>query len=237
MFSRCDHHDQKAPGGFLAPQPSYSAPFPLEAHQEPHPDLLSAHHWRLESLLDSALATLTLIHDIAPHQPFDISLAACYGFPTGSPSANSNPYPEPPFDPYDSLRTDLRPDEPDQKCHTPVESLPSHAPSAPAERQRHVVRPDLIFRLDLENTTSDSDSLPTPGDLFAAMETKNAASCMTRSSHLKTLGPGLQPFGVSCAHFSDFPQDIHALGSIQEIRGTPSQGAPSLKIFHTGSEK
>ncbi|KAJ7920361.1 hypothetical protein B0H13DRAFT_2319557 [Mycena leptocephala] len=66
MFSRCDHHDQKAPGGFLAPQPSYSAPFPLEAHQEPHPDLLSAHHRCLESLLDSALATLTLIHDIAP---------------------------------------------------------------------------------------------------------------------------------------------------------------------------
>ena len=64
MFLRHNHHDQKAPGDSLEP------PTPCSTHTAtmgctPFTDYLTARHRRLESLLDSALATLSLIHDAA----------------------------------------------------------------------------------------------------------------------------------------------------------------------------
>ncbi|KAJ7917612.1 hypothetical protein B0H13DRAFT_2441141 [Mycena leptocephala] len=169
-----------APGGFLA-QPSYSAPFPLEKHYETHSDLLSAHRLHLQSLLDSALATLTLIHDIAPPTAPILTSHATEVLqallrraliPTPSPHSTPTTAPTQTCTPtknatYAEAMAGTATDTP--RAETP---LPSHAPPAPAERQRHVVRPDLIFRLDLETITSNSDSQPTPGDIFAAVEAK-----------------------------------------------------------------
>ncbi|KAJ6490930.1 hypothetical protein C8R45DRAFT_1213111 [Mycena sanguinolenta] len=58
MFSRSYHHHQDATGA--APPPTA----PLSSWS-PRPDLHSTHHNRLECLLDSALATLALLHE--PH--------------------------------------------------------------------------------------------------------------------------------------------------------------------------
>ncbi|KAF7339182.1 hypothetical protein MVEN_01995500 [Mycena venus] len=64
MFSRCNYHDEKAPESNLAPH-ALSTPSPL-VHCPPSAYLLPTHCLHLESLLDSALATLALIHDTAP---------------------------------------------------------------------------------------------------------------------------------------------------------------------------
>jgi hypothetical protein len=64
MFSRGNHHDQISPGAWLAPLTSHSTLQPSEAWM-PCDANLSAHYFRLETLLDSALATLTLIRDTA----------------------------------------------------------------------------------------------------------------------------------------------------------------------------
>ncbi|KAF8182793.1 hypothetical protein K438DRAFT_1767227 [Mycena galopus ATCC 62051] len=61
----CNHHDQNkvaAPSTYLAP-PLYTGDYTIQS------DPLSAHHTRLEALLDSALATLTLIRDYTPISP------------------------------------------------------------------------------------------------------------------------------------------------------------------------
>ncbi|KAJ7858806.1 hypothetical protein B0H14DRAFT_3632501, partial [Mycena olivaceomarginata] len=57
--SRSNHHDQTANPA----QPTHLAPLLHAGHSVTHSNPLSAHYSRLESLLDSALATLTLIRD------------------------------------------------------------------------------------------------------------------------------------------------------------------------------
>ncbi|KAF7346083.1 hypothetical protein MSAN_01834400 [Mycena sanguinolenta] len=67
MFSRSNHHDQTAPSANPAAAPTLLASRPPAWDSPTKPQLLSAHFSRLESLLDSALATLTLIRDHAPN--------------------------------------------------------------------------------------------------------------------------------------------------------------------------
>ncbi|KAJ6478238.1 hypothetical protein C8R45DRAFT_1101628 [Mycena sanguinolenta] len=65
MFSRSNHHDQKVPSASSAAPTLLASQLP--AWDSPtKPQTLPAHFSRLESLLDSALATLTLIRDYAP---------------------------------------------------------------------------------------------------------------------------------------------------------------------------
>ncbi|KAJ7698454.1 hypothetical protein B0H16DRAFT_1484434 [Mycena metata] len=64
MFSHCNHHDQWAPTDLPVPAAPSTTPIPAGQPK----DLLSAHYHRLESLLDSALATLMIILDTA-HTP------------------------------------------------------------------------------------------------------------------------------------------------------------------------
>ncbi|KAJ7624432.1 hypothetical protein FB45DRAFT_1086050 [Roridomyces roridus] len=65
MFSRGNHHDPHAPADLLA-RPTHTNPKPQAGDSPAHTSTISAHYSRLESLLDSALATLTLIHDHDP---------------------------------------------------------------------------------------------------------------------------------------------------------------------------
>ncbi|KAJ7334318.1 hypothetical protein DFH08DRAFT_1020605 [Mycena albidolilacea] len=66
MFSRGNHDDQKALAQVLAPLTYQIPQLSAGVYLSSPIDLLSAHYFHLESLLDSTLATLTLIHDSAP---------------------------------------------------------------------------------------------------------------------------------------------------------------------------
>jgi hypothetical protein len=63
MFSRCNHHDHAAPLDSLAPPALHSPLHATPMSDTFSTDNLTANHHRLESLLDSALSTLSLIHD------------------------------------------------------------------------------------------------------------------------------------------------------------------------------
>src|ERR1700761_8026234 len=93
MFSRSDHHNPVAPLKVPAPPTAHSTP-----GWPPPGDHTTAHHQRLESLLDSALATLTLILDIAAtptytDHPTDVIHALYQRMTAASPSPTPTPTP------------------------------------------------------------------------------------------------------------------------------------------------
>ncbi|KAK7015946.1 hypothetical protein R3P38DRAFT_3569403 [Favolaschia claudopus] len=73
MFSRCNHHDENQPATKLVPWttlPPQKLANSTHEPTRPHPDAYAAHHLpndlRLENLLDSTLATVTIILDNDP---------------------------------------------------------------------------------------------------------------------------------------------------------------------------
>jgi hypothetical protein len=180
MFSRCYHHDQMAPDASPAPPTPFTTCQPLGAGL----DHLSAHHHRLESLLDSALATLTLIRDNAPSaapptfsshmtQVLRALLRHTLAPSTPCPIADAvlgaqAPQPEPQPAAYAQTAASTATDyvvmpkacEPNKMEPSSTSPFPSPLPTRSAP-----VRPDLIFRFDLEPRCTR----PHPSAVFKAI--------------------------------------------------------------------
>ncbi|KAJ7312289.1 hypothetical protein DFH08DRAFT_822326 [Mycena albidolilacea] len=157
MFSRCNHHDQKGPAHNPVPSTQPASPS-LAGEFLPHSDHLSAHYSRLESPLDSALATLTLIRDSSP----STALPAFTGHMTEVLHTLCRHAPLAP-----SLDT-LGPTVPPPPTPTPVPKSATYAPvtactaadhvepltvtNAPQSHSKRAERqpqsPDLVFRFD-----------------------------------------------------------------------------------------
>ncbi|KAJ6478115.1 hypothetical protein C8R47DRAFT_1139375 [Mycena vitilis] len=155
MFSRLDHHHQSGPAPHLARSPPATTPFgSIVAHTDP-----SVHHRHLETLLDSALATLTLIghcHTSLPYSPHLLgvfSLLSCHIAPQSTLDL-ATPPPPPTIRPTErksSLSTpsdDARPSDP----HSPTTPEPNKAkPIAESPRARVSARESpahVIIRFD-----------------------------------------------------------------------------------------
>ncbi|KAJ7501790.1 hypothetical protein B0H11DRAFT_1991137 [Mycena galericulata] len=164
-----------APGDCLASPPPSMPLWSPEADHSPSQDHSLAHYRRLEHLLDSALATLTLIRDAAtPAAPAftlhmtEVLQALCrHALPT-PPPLPSSPTPPP---------TDLPPKNATyaQAAHTATEGperpkaeKPKASSLPPSSARPEPVRPDLIFRFDLEE--SKPPTHPPPSKLFIAIE-------------------------------------------------------------------
>ncbi|KAJ6548354.1 hypothetical protein B0H19DRAFT_1265188 [Mycena capillaripes] len=184
MFSRSNHHDQTAPAHVLAPPAPSPTPQPTSGGWQPSTDLTSAHHLRLESLLDSALAALTLILDTATpiasptftDHTTEVLRALCRRILVASPRqgtmtvpTDTTPTPIPTLTPakiatYAEIVTDTATD----RAETPTEAKPiiaDQCQSRPTAKFR--LKADLIFRLDLEKPGPSTQ--PHPTALFIAL--------------------------------------------------------------------
>ncbi|KAF7329013.1 hypothetical protein MVEN_02531400 [Mycena venus] len=169
MFSRLNHHHQSGVAACLTAPPTLTAPYDfLKAR-----DTLLAHHRHLESLLDSVLATLTLIHEsestthiplpYSPHLLGVFDLISCRistqttVLPTSLPLVTTPPAPPAPATPatYAAVA--------DPHCVTPPTADPRRAapPTAPDPTiAKHPVArhpaaerpPRVIIRFDKEPT-------------------------------------------------------------------------------------
>ncbi|KAF7366097.1 hypothetical protein MVEN_00486100 [Mycena venus] len=167
MFSRLNHHHQSGVAACPTAPPTLTAPYDfLKAR-----DTLLAHHRHLESLLDSVLATLTLIHEsestthiplpYSPHLPGVFDLISCRistqttVLPTSLPLVTTPPAPPAPATPatYAAVA--------DPHCVTPPTAGPRRAapPTAPDPTiAKHPVArhpaaerpPRVIIRFDKE---------------------------------------------------------------------------------------
>ncbi|KAJ7689789.1 hypothetical protein B0H17DRAFT_1134731 [Mycena rosella] len=162
MFSCGNHHDQTVSGNDLAPPAPTSTFQPLEAWL-PCQDNLSAHCLHLETLLDSALATLALIRDTAtPTAPATLSphtkdvLWALFWHTLEhtdrtTPSLNSPtqaPQHPPSTKPTTYAAACTATDRPG--LPEPIPVSPSPTASALESSPQLATRPDMIFRFDLQ---------------------------------------------------------------------------------------
>ncbi|KAJ6458788.1 hypothetical protein C8R45DRAFT_942625 [Mycena sanguinolenta] len=215
-MSHCYHHDLTAKGTGPSPPPSHSTLQLPVGKGSPYRDNLSHYH-RLESLLDSALATLTLIRDTAnnPAAPPAFTLhmtqvlrALCRHAipapvePTGPsllpPTSMAH---EPQTATYaqavntatDHVATPIGVDNNTSKQPS-TRSPPPHPPPPPtAQPWLDSTRPDLIFRFDLEAPRRK----PHPVTLFADIGPKTVGNLhlggfrWTRGGNLAvTFAPG-----------------------------------------------
>ncbi|KAJ7336208.1 hypothetical protein DFH08DRAFT_965103 [Mycena albidolilacea] len=183
MFSRSNHHDQKVPAHGRAP-PTLLAPHRPAGDYLQQLDPLSAHYFRLESLLDSALATLTLIRDYAPTTDLptltdhmtevlralcrlDPLPAPCPATPTTTPMVTPSPSPPPPSKTATYAEAVAAPDPVATPTADADETTPTN-PSPHSERVKtHTPTPDLVFRLNSPSyTLPPITSRPHPAQLF-----------------------------------------------------------------------
>ncbi|KAJ7893063.1 hypothetical protein B0H14DRAFT_2685106, partial [Mycena olivaceomarginata] len=152
-------------------------------HSTTHPDPLSAHYSRLESLLDSALATLTLIrdHTQSPDLPAltghmtEVLQALCRHTVSVHPGTTTTPIPTPAPSPSPSHpRPDLPRTATDPaaiSANTPDSARTPTPPVSPNKAQG----PDLIFRFDCHpfNSPPPPARRPHPSRLFTEIEEKS----------------------------------------------------------------
>ncbi|KAJ7936424.1 hypothetical protein B0H13DRAFT_2303825 [Mycena leptocephala] len=184
MFSRSNHHDQEAPANVAHPTP-HSTPQPVVAgwlpSTDPSTDHLSAHYHRLEFLLDSALAALTLILDNATTPTFtdhttDV-LRALYRrtmptCPSPIPASPDDPTPSP-TPPKSATYADAVMSTAPDHAEKPTEA-DSDITKPTENRASHRAVPDLIFRLDL--LPSAPSVRPHPTALFKALAAEPATT-------------------------------------------------------------
>ncbi|KAJ7790817.1 hypothetical protein B0H14DRAFT_2937897 [Mycena olivaceomarginata] len=185
MFSRSYHHDQMAPGHIPAPPTHFQTPKPADGGWPPSTDRISAHHDRLESLLDSALATMTLILDIATTPTFsahttDVLRALCQRTIVATcPSPNPDPNPLPHASPVPSTPTkiatyaDAVTATPDHTGTGADEASMTKAAKRDRAQSSASSAPDLIFRID--SLPSAPTVRPHPTALFLALAAKPVA--------------------------------------------------------------
>lgn len=242
MFSRCNHHDQMAPGVSLAPTT------PLATCQPPRAglDYTSAHHHRLESLLDSALAILTLIRDNAPSAaPPTFSshmtevLQALLRHTLTPPTSlcpimdtvleAQTPQPEPATYAQTAANTATDHVVMPKACEPNKIKSPSVSPRLsppPTPTRSTPVRPDLIFRFDLEPPCTR----PHPSTLFKAIGAKPIIGGLTlngvRWTHSGNLTLNLVGKGGDPAPAKDCLARVPAIwGAIRVLLGFSKQHA------------
>ncbi|KAJ7863107.1 hypothetical protein B0H14DRAFT_2739309 [Mycena olivaceomarginata] len=151
-----------------------------------HSDPLSAHYSRLESLLDSALATLTLIHDHTqnPDLPAltghmtEVLQALCRHTVSVHPGTTTTPIPTPALSPsstrpatYAEVMTGTATDPATISANTPDSTCTPTLPVSPNKAQG----PDLIFRFDCHpfNSPPPLARRPHPSHLFTEIKKKS----------------------------------------------------------------
>ncbi|KAJ7892908.1 hypothetical protein B0H14DRAFT_3681401 [Mycena olivaceomarginata] len=182
MFSRSYHHDQMAPGHIPTPPTHFQTPKPADGGWPPSTDRISAHHDRLESLLDSALATMTLILDIATTPTFsahttDVLRALCQRTIVATcPSPNPDPNPLPHASTIPSTPTKIATyagavtATPDHTGTGADEASMTKAAKRDRAQSSASSAPDLIFRID--SLPSAPTVRPHPTALFPALAAK-----------------------------------------------------------------
>ncbi|KAJ7607758.1 hypothetical protein FB45DRAFT_1011248 [Roridomyces roridus] len=170
----------------LLARPTHTNPKPQAGDSPAHTSTISAHYSRLESLLDSALATLTLIHDHDPiaappllngHMiavlqalcrhapipvPFDTDAAAPAPLPTTPPALTRPPAT------YASATGSTAADS---FVTTPEDDVkPASTPPPPAGRLAQA--PDLVYRLDALANFIPVASRPAPAHIFLHIRNK-----------------------------------------------------------------
>ncbi|KAJ7743209.1 hypothetical protein B0H16DRAFT_1727934 [Mycena metata] len=179
MFSRSHHHDQKVPIGVGAPPTPLSSQIPLSNSLGPF-TALSAHHCHLESLLNSALATLMIILDatatptVSDHTT-EVLQALCRRTLATAPADLLPPSTLSPADPptqkmatyADVTSTATRPIEPPS---VPTVSAPKtpRITRPPRNNDPNSV-PDIVFRFDLHHMQPATRAHPSV--LFDALST------------------------------------------------------------------
>jgi hypothetical protein len=155
MFSRYNHHDQTGPAHNPAPSTQLASPS-LPGDSLPHSDSLSAHYSCLESLLDSALATLTLIRDSAPTTALpaltghmtEVLHALCRHAPLGprpdTLASTASPPPSPTPAPKPATYADVTACTAADRVEASAETNAPH----PKRAERQPQSPDLVFRFD-----------------------------------------------------------------------------------------
>ncbi|KAJ7126586.1 hypothetical protein C8R43DRAFT_1134910 [Mycena crocata] len=194
MISASDHHHQSVPAVLLAPPTTPSTFQPPNAGPTHSNDLLAAHYHRLESLLDSALATLTIIHCTAictgpilnPHMTdvlkvltrLSAASASAPPPPTHSSAPDSIPSQSVKTATYaQAVRTAT------DRAETPTEAKPNMAkqstdPPLRSPTPTHPAsKPDLVFRFDTEPPRASP--IPSPAALFKTIGVKSVLDRVT----------------------------------------------------------
>ncbi|KAF8179489.1 hypothetical protein K438DRAFT_1842887, partial [Mycena galopus ATCC 62051] len=197
MFSRSNHHDQnraEAPSTYLAPR-LCAGDFLTRS------DPLSVHYSRLETLLDSALATLTLIRDYAPTAPAltihssEVLRALCRHVPvpalcpqpdtvTPTPTPTPTPSPTPALTSTRATYADVTACPTTDPVATSAVAADRHARTNPrakperAKERAHSLAPDLVFWVDSVraeyNIPAATFTQLHPALLFRSIEGKSA---------------------------------------------------------------
>ncbi|KAJ7791440.1 hypothetical protein B0H14DRAFT_2624995 [Mycena olivaceomarginata] len=176
--------DQMAPGHIPTPPTHFQTPKPADGGWPLSTDRISAHHNRLESLLDSALATMTLILDIATTLTFsghttDVLRALCQRTIVATcPSPNPDPNPLPhastvPSTPKIAMYADAVTATPDHTGTGADEASMTKAAKLDCAQSSASSAPDLIFRID--SLPSAPTVQPHPTALFPALAAKPVA--------------------------------------------------------------
>ncbi|KAF8146917.1 hypothetical protein K438DRAFT_1868260 [Mycena galopus ATCC 62051] len=174
-----------APAERLAPPAPSQTPKPADTGWPPSTDRISAHHDRLKSLLDSALATMTLILDTATTPYFSAhttdvlrALYQCTIVAT-CPSPIPSPTPAPTSKPRPSTPTkittyaDAVTVTPDHTGAGVDKANMTKAAGHSREQSSASLAPDLIFRID--SLPSVPTIRPHPNTLFPTLTAKPAA--------------------------------------------------------------
>ncbi|KAJ7704135.1 hypothetical protein B0H16DRAFT_1747759 [Mycena metata] len=177
MFSRSNHHDRKVPNKAGPPPTALSGPTLVSKGLATLTDL-SAHHYHLESLLDSALATLMIILD-ATATPIltahTTEVLRALHRRTMTPAPAHATY-------ADVTSTATHPIRPP----TVVTEIKSPKPMRPQRNPDPNSVPDVVFRLDLHDAQPTSQ--PHPSVLFRALskdpDVRADGSRWTRSGNL-----------------------------------------------------
>ncbi|KAF7341032.1 hypothetical protein MSAN_02089000 [Mycena sanguinolenta] len=169
-----------APGRPLAPPTPSRTPKPVEGDWLPSIDRLAAHHYRLESLLDSALATVTLILDTATtttfsahttdvlHALYQCTMVATSRSPTPSPTpALVSAPPAPPTATKTATYADAVAATPD-RAGANADKVNTTKMTKPGDRIG--TAPDIVLRID--SLPSPLGVRPPPTALYATLANK-----------------------------------------------------------------
>jgi hypothetical protein len=148
-----------------------------------HSDTLMAHHLHLESLMDSALATLTLIWDSAPTNALpaltghmtEVLRALCrhtHGSPCPTPDPlDLTPTPTPSPPPALATYAEAVAVTATDPVTTDNMHMPTHTPPPSERLKAHTPNPDLVSHIDrLPHTIS---ARPPPFKIFSSLRTRS----------------------------------------------------------------
>ncbi|KAJ7502047.1 hypothetical protein B0H11DRAFT_1990355, partial [Mycena galericulata] len=179
MFSRFDHHHGHSPQLSTSPLATY----PHSSLPQTCPDYVHAHQLRLETLLESALATLMLLHDAAitpvAHTTHTFEVLAALNRRISAPANTAPPHTAPMSAP-DAPATSAALDKDTKTTSmTYARAVSAETPRLPSPSPSDSDQSDIVIRLDCAGLSEYTRVYPPsvlhaiqtviPGKLFAGV--------------------------------------------------------------------